>query len=179
MSKQPKLKTVQSLRTWQKVKAGLVTGAFVCPVAPATVLASIKWSEWYAKTSSSLPFGFAMLIVAVILAIIGVFKSEVVFKKADIALLCLAGWFLVIGLSFMFLANLIYEMGQMWLGVGFGLLASSGYVFAEKKFVEPNVAFYQKLIEENCLDSKSKKRAKREEQARKDAEEDAKRQASE
>lgn len=177
MRKKPKLKTIQMYRRWNSGKWALLSGTFACPLVPATIITLINWEEWFNKSSISLPFGFATLLLTVVLAIVGVLKSETVFKKVDIALFCLAGFFMCIGLTCLFLASLFSQMGYMWLYVGAGLLGSGTCVVVEKKVFEPNIKFYKNLIDENCLDTKSKRRAKKEEQARKDAEEDAKRQA--
>lgn len=177
MTKKPKYKTVQMYHRWNAGKWALLSGTFACPILPATIVTLINWEEWFNKSSISLPFGFATLLLTVVLAILGVLKSDVVFKKADIALFCLSGFFMCIGLTCLFLASLFSQMGYMWLYVGSGLLGSGTCVVVEKKVFEPNIELYKKLIAENCLDAKSKRKAKKEEQARKDAEEDAKRQA--
>lgn len=177
MNKKPKLKTVQMYQRWRNGKYALLAGAVASPLLPATIVTIINWEEWFQKSSISLPFGFASLILTVIVAILGMLKSEVIFKKADIALFFLAGLFMCVGLTCLFLASLFTQMGWMWMYVGGGLLASATEVVVERRVIEPNVQFYKALIEENCLDEKSKRRKKKEEQARKDAELDAQRQA--
>lgn len=179
MERKPKPKTIQMRDRWRAGKVALMAGTFVAPVTPATIVTIINWEEWFSKSSISLPFGFASLLVTVILAIVGVLKSDKVFKKADVALFVLAGFFACIGLVNLFLASLFSQIGYMWLYTSSGLLASGACVLTEEKVVEPNLQLYNKLIEENCLDAKSKRRKAKEEQARKDAEEDAQRQATE
>lgn len=173
------LKTVKAYRKWKWGSRALRAGTFICPLTPATVLTAVKWEEWFGKSGLSLPFGFACLIVAVVSAIVGIMNSDTVFKKADIALLCVAGWFMVVGCTCLFLATLLTQMGMMFIYVGCGLVGSGVTVLVDKKVFKPNIDFYAGLISENKLDRKSKRRAQREEQARKDAEEDAKRQATE
>lgn len=179
MSKKPKLKTVSQYRKWKAGKIALMSGTIACPVGTASIVTLVNWEEWFNKSSISLPFGFASLLLTIILAILGVLKSGVVFKKADVALFCLAGFFMCVGCTCLFLASLFSQMGYMWLYVGGSLCGSGLCVLVEKKAVEPNVVFYRGLIDANHLDAKSKRRQKREEQARKDAEEDASRQAVE
>ena len=177
MERKPKPKTVQMRDRWRAGKIALYAGTFVAPITPATIVTIINWEEWFSKSSISLPFGFATLLVTVILAIVGVLNSGKVFKKADIALFVLAGFFACVGLVNLFLASLFAQMGYMWLYTASGLLVSASCLIAEEKVVEPNLKLYNKLIEENCLDAKSKRKKKKEEQAKLDAEEDAKRQA--
>ena len=81
---------------------------------------------------------------------------------------------MLIGITNLFLATLFATLGKMWIFVGTGLLGSGVFYTVEQKVVEPNLKFYNKLIEENCLDVKSKRQKAKEEQAKKDAEEDAK-----
>lgn len=175
--KKPKLKTISMYRRWSFGKYALFTGAFLCPVIPAAVVTGINWDEWFNNSSISLPFGFACLILTVIFAIFGILKSDVIFKKHDIALFVLGGFFACVGFTCLFLANLSAQIGYMWIYVSLGLLGSGVCVVVENKVFEPNIIMYKKLISENCLDVKSKRAKKREEQARRDAELDAQHQA--
>lgn len=179
MAKKPKLKTVQMYHRWNAGKYALFTGTFACPVIPASIVTAVNWDEWFGQASYSLPFGFSCALVAVIVAILGVLGSDTVIKKKDIMLVWIATLLALIGASCLFLANLLLQMGWMWIYTGGGLLGSAICVSVEKNVVEPNVKMYKDLIAKNCLDAKSKRQRKREEQARKDAEEDAMRQAVE
>lgn len=179
MAKKPKLKTIQMRDRWRAGKVGLYAGVVASPLVPSAVVLGINWDEWFNEAGISLPFGFACLILAVVSAIVAILKSDVILKKVDIALYIIGGIFLLIGIADLFMASLFATMGKMWIIAGGGLLGSATFNIVEKKVVEPNLAFYNKLIEENCLDAKSKRKKAKEEQARKDAEEDAKRQAVE
>ena len=115
MEKKKKGKTLTTYHKYKALKVGLDVSTFVLPIVPATVVTAVNWEEWFSKSSASLPFGFACLLLTVIAAIIGVLKSDVVFKKADIALYFIAGLFALIGLTSMFLASLFNESGYLWL----------------------------------------------------------------
>lgn len=177
--KRQKPKTIKARNKYRAIKAGMITGIFASPLVPASVIIGVNWDEWFNKAGASLPMGFACLLLTVATAIVGILKSNVIFKKVDIALYSLAGFFLLIGITNLFLASLFVTMGKMWIFVGCGLIGSGGFYTVNQKVVEPNLKMYNDLIKENCLDAKSKRQAKREEQARKDAEEDAKRVAFE
>lgn len=179
MEKKPKSTTLTTYKKYKALKYGLFAGTFICPVIPATVLTAINWQEWFNKTSVSLPFGFACLLVTVITAIVGVLKSDTVFKKADIALFYLAGIFVLIGLTCMFLASLFSQMGYLWLYTSSGLLGGGVCATVEKKVVEPLIGEYAELISEFALDKKSKRKQERMEKARKEAEAEANYQATE
>lgn len=179
MAKKPKYKTIQEYKKWNGIKWGLYAGMWASPVAPATVITVINWDEWFAKSGVSLPFGFASLLVTTILSIILIWKKDEVVNKAVSCVFYIAVLFVFFGATFLFLASLYQMVGFMFLATAGGLVASATADQFNKSLVKPNVAFYQNLIKENHLDAKSKRQLKREEQARKDAEEDAKRQAVE
>ncbi len=163
---------------WRAGKWALNAGVIASPLVPSAVVLGINWDEWFNKAGISLPFGFACLILTVVSAIVVILNSNTILKKIDIALYIMGGVFLLIGITDLFLASLFTTMGKMWIIAGCGLLGSGTCNIVNKKVIEPNLQFYNKLIEDNCLDAKSKRKKKKEEQARKDAEEDAKRQAT-
>lgn len=157
MAKKQKSKTVSTYKKYKAAKYALFGGVVACPTVPATIVTLINWEEWFNKSSISLPFGFSMLLVTVIVAIVGVLNSDTVFKKADVALYYLAGIFMCIGLTCMFLASLFSQMGYLWLYTASGLLGSGVCSTAEKKVIQPKIDFYRKLIDENGLDRRSRR----------------------
>lgn len=179
MGKKPKSKTVSTYQKWVAGKYGLYAGTFACPTIPATIVTLINWEEWFGKSNISLPFGFACLLVTVIVAVLGVLKSDTVFKKADIALYYLSGMFMCIGLTCLFLASLFSQMGYLWLYTASGLLGSGVCITVEKKVFEPRIAEYKGLIDEFTLDNKARRKKARMERARAEAEAEASRQATE
>ncbi len=172
-----KSKTLTTYKRLKGAKYGLYAGTFACPLIPATIVTAVNWEEWFNKSGMSLPLGFACLMLSVVIAVVGVLKSETVFSKIDVALYCLAGFVACVGLSCMFLASLFTQMGAMWLYTASGILGSGVCITVENRAIEPELKFYKGLIEENCLDYKSKKRKEREERARAEAEAEARRQA--
>lgn len=179
MGNKPQSKTVTSYKKYNAAKYALTAGAFVCPLVPASVVTAINWEEWFAKSSSSLPFGFACLLLTVITAIIGVLKSDVVLKKVDIALYFFGGVLILIGLTCIFLASLFTEMGWLWIYTASGVLGSGVCVTVNNKVIKPIIDDYKGLIDEFALDKKSQRKAQRLERARREAEAEAKQQATE
>ena len=173
--KTPKSKTVSTLRSLKAGKVGLFAGVLALPIAPATIITLINWEEWFIKTDKTLPFGFASLLLTVIVAVVGILKSDTVFKKVDIALYFLAGVLMCVGITCMFLSSLLTQMGYMWLATGSGLLASGVCSTVEKKVIEPNIEFYEVLVNDNQLDKKAKRRqdrfARAQAEAKREAEE--------
>lgn len=179
MANKPKYKTIQEYKKWNRAKWGLYAGMWASPLVPAGTMTIINWDEWFAKSGVSLPFGFASLLVTTILSIVLIWKKDEIVNKAVSCIFYIAVLFVFFGATFLFLASLYQMVGYMFLATAGGLVASGVSDQVNKSLVKPNLEFYQKLIAENHLDAKSKRQLKREEQARKDAEEDAKRQAVE
>jgi hypothetical protein len=179
MEKKPKSKTVSSYKKFKAIEYGLNAGAFICPLAPASIITAINWEEWFAKSSTSLPFGFACLLLTVIVAVVGVLKSDTVLKKADIALYFFGVILCLIGITSLFLASLFTQMGWLWIFTAMGVIGSGTCVTVKEKAVLPIINEYQGLISEFGLDKKSRRMAERSERARKEAEAEANRQATE
>lgn len=180
MKKENKSQTLLKYEKYKRGKYYLYGGTFLCPVIPTVIVTGINWDEWFNKSGSSLPLGFATMLLTVILAIIGILKSGTIFKKTDIALYFLSGLFLCVGITNLFLSSLFSQVGYLWLYTGAGLFGSACCILAEKKLVEPKIEEYKKLVEDNGLDLKSREKAERkklaEEEARKLAEEEASKQ---
>ena len=169
MVKKPKIKTIQMYKKWRNGKYALYAGAVASPLVPATIVTLINWEEWFDTASYSLPYGFASLILTVVIAIVGILNSETIFKKADVALFCLAGLFMCVGLTCLFLASLLSQMGFMWLYVGAGLLASGACVEVENRVFEPKIALYKEVIKENNLTKRTQADVDIKKQAKEDA----------
>lgn len=170
MAEKKKSKTVSSYRKWKTAKVCLFAGAITCPIVPASIVTMINWEEWFQKSSHSLPFGFAFLLLTVVFAVVGIINSGTIFKKADVALFFLGGLFMCIGITSLFLAKLFEQMGFMWLYTGGGIIGSGLCVVSENKFVEPNIELYSGLVDEFILSKKAKRKQARIARARAEAE---------
>lgn len=169
MAKKPKLRTVTLYHRWQAGSLGLKAGAVMAPLVPASIVTAINWDEWFANTSMTLPFGFASLMSATIIGVVSVIFSGEIVKRKDIILLILAGIFACLGIADLFLAKLIYKMGLMMIYTACGLVGSFGLILWDKIGVQPVVAQYKQLVDQNYLVKKSQKKKLREEQARMDS----------
>lgn len=177
MAKKFKSKT---LSTYKKLKHGnraLKVGVIATPLLPASIITGINWNEWFAQSGFSLPLGLGSLLVTTLLAILCLVKSDTVIKKKDTALIFLACLFLCLGVTNLFLASLFTQLGYMFIYTACGLAGSFGEYEVSKRIMDPKIEEYKKLVEENCLDTKSQKRKERKEQALRDREELAKQEA--
>jgi len=169
MAKKQKSKTLSTYKKLKATDVGLKVGTFVLPIVPAVVLTGVKWDEWWGKANVSLPFGFACLLLTVVSAVLGIMKSDTIIKKKDIGLFYLTITFCLIGITCLFLASLFSQIGYMFLYTAAGLLASATGNIVDEKVIKPKRDFYKKLVEDNALDPKSRKKLEKQRRAEEEA----------
>jgi hypothetical protein len=80
-TKKIKSKTVQKRNALRATNVAMIGAKFVMPVVPATVMTIINWDEWFDKTNGGLPAGFITLLIATIIAVVGIMKRDDLAKK--------------------------------------------------------------------------------------------------
>lgn len=168
-----KSKTVKKYRLWKTAKYGLYAAKYAAPFIPATALTIINWDEWFNKSGVSLPLGFASLLATTLLALIGIMKRDEIVKKNVSVIFYLAIVFVCFGATCLFLANLMAQVGYLFMLTAAGLAASATSDQIGKTVVEERIAEYRELIDTNCLDNRAKRRQERKERARLEAEQEA------
>jgi len=162
--------TLQTRNKYRLWKVGLYGGTILAPTIPASIHTGVMWGEWTKVTGGiSLPFGFVCLLITVGASIIAILNSDTILKKKDIALLSIGLIFIMVGLTNMFLAKLFEMLGWLWIEAGGGLLASFTSYKVEQKKIEPQLVYYNGLVEEYGLDKKSAKKIKAKQQAEEEA----------
>ena len=180
MAKKEVSPTVKAYKKWKVAAVGLTIGTFASPLLPATLMTAINWDEWFAKSGVSLPFGFSALVVSTVLSIVGIWKKDSLVNKTVSAVFYLSIVFMFFGVAFLFLANLMSQVGYMFLATAGGLAVGASADQVNRSLARPMVKEYRKLIDRNALDPNAKKKAERKKQAREDAEnEEKERQATE
>lgn len=169
--------TLQKLNAYKGARVGLYAGVFACPTVPAIVTTAINWNEWFGTAKQSLPLGFVTMLLTLVASVFAIIKSDTVLKKGTVSLFLIGLLFAMIGLSSMFLASLLQDVGILWLEAGAGIIGSATCYLIEKKAVEPQITFYQELVNTNGLDKKSLEKIKAKEKAKREAEERAKKEA--
>lgn len=167
-SKQPKT-TLQKLKYWKRWQLGLTISEFAMPFIPFGIVLGINWSDWVGGSPSegwSVGMGFGMLIVAVIAAIIGIWKKDEMVKSQFSGIFYVAIVLAIVGFSLKLLASVFSSFGDMLLYVCISVAGSGVVAQVNKSKVTKEVARYQKLVSENGLDKKSAKELDDEEQAR-------------
>jgi FtsH-binding integral membrane protein len=169
--------TLQTLNGYKAAKVGLYAGVFACPTVPAAITTAVNWNEWFGTAKESLPIGFITMLLTLVASIFAIIKSDTVLKKGTVAIFLIGILFAMIGLSSMFLANLLRDFGLLWLEAGAGIVGGGICYLVEKKGIEPQLTYYQGLVNQNGLDKKSLERLRAKEKARREAEERARREA--
>lgn len=168
-----KSKTVSTYHKWQATKVGLYVGKYLAPCVPATVITAVNWDEWFVKSGASLPFGFATLLISVIVTILAITKGDDLVSKNVSKIYYIAGVMAVWSISFMFLANILQQMGQMLLWTIAGIVTAGTCDQVNMSLVNSRINEYKTLIEENCLNSSARKRAERKARAEAEAKAEA------
>ena len=174
MAKKAKSPTLVRYKRWKLASFGLKAGAYAAPLLPATIMTIVNWDEWFAQAGVSLPLGFVSLLISTLLSIIGMWKKDDLLNKKVSAVFYLAILFCCFGATFLFLAKLFSQVGFMFLATAGGLAVGGTADQLNKSLVNVRVEEYAKLIEDNVLDDKAKKKAQRKEQAKLDAEKEEK-----
>ncbi len=169
--------TLQTLNGYKAAKVGLYAGVFACPTVPAAITTAVKWNEWFGTAHESLPLGFITMLLTVVASVFAILKSDTILKKGTISIFLIGILFAMIGLSSMFLASLLQDVGILWLEAGGGIVGSGICYLVEKKAIEPQLTLYQGLVNQNGLDKKSLERIKAREKAKREAEERARKEA--
>lgn len=159
--------TLQEYNKWKKIHYSFKYGKYLAPLIPATVITGINWNEWFNQQGLSLPFGFATLLIAILGSIFAYSKSENESNNNNVSPFFYIGAILaMLGISFALLANILSQMGLMFLFTVMGIFGGGGLDQFDRTLVVNNLAEYKGLVETNQLDKKSQKRAYREEKAR-------------
>ncbi len=164
--------TLQTLKSFKRGRVALEATKYVLPLVPAAAITGVNWEEWFGKAGHSLPWGFTFLIISVVTATLGLLKKDEIIGKKISPLIYLAFLFAMLGLSFKFLANVMNQMGDIFLFTAAAIMGSFTADQVDKSYVDGNIALYSRLVEENDLDPKLK--ARKEKAAREKAEQEAK-----
>lgn len=170
MAKKQKSPTISAYKKWKLTGSAFWLGKYLLPITPATVITAINWNDWFVDAGASLPMGFASLLISVLVTIISIAKKDDLVEKNVSSLFFIAGIMAVWAISFMFLANILQQMGQMLLFTVAGIVGGGITDQLDMKLAKPRIAEYKKLIEENGLDKRSQKKIVREQKAKEEAE---------
>lgn len=166
--------TLQKYKTWRNATYALAGSEFAMPLIPFGIILGINWSDWVGNSQAegwSIGLGFGMLIVATIMAMIGIWKKNDLINSKVSAIFYVAIVFAVVGFGLKLLASMINQLGDMFLYVALGVVGSGVVDQVNKAAVKPRMEFYSKLVKENGLSKASAKEIDDVAQAKKEGEE--------
>lgn len=162
--------TLGYYRRWKAAKVGLYAGKYALPLVPATVITAVNWDAWFVHTGWSLPLGFASLLISIIATIVAISKKDELVKEKVSGLFFIAAIMAIWAISFMFLANILQQMGQMLLWTVAGICAGGAADQVNMTLVDSRITEYKGYIEENTLSKSSQRRKARQEKAAREKE---------
>lgn len=172
--KKAKSKTLSTYRGLQAADISIGVGKYAMATIPAIVMTAVNWDEWFSNAGTSLPAGFSMLILSTVMSIIGISKRDEIMKKNVSGLFYIGLVFFCFGISFKFLSNICDQMGDMFLYTALGIFGGAVADQVDKTTVKPMKEEYAKLVEDNALDPRTKKKNERKALAKAEAEAEAK-----
>ncbi len=167
--------TLQKYKTWRNASYGLAASEFAMPLIPFGVVLGLNWSDWVGNSQSegwSIGVGFGMLIVATIMAMIGIWKKNDLISSKVSAVFYVAVVFAVVGFGLKLMASMINQLGDMFLYVALGIVGSGAVDQVNKVAIKPRMDFYSKLVKENGLTKTSAREMDDVAQAKKEGEEE-------
>lgn len=167
--------TLQKYKTWRTTSYALAGSEFAMPLIPFGVVLGLNWGDWVGNSQSegwSIGVGFGMLIVATIMAMIGIWKKNDLINSKVSAIFYVAVVFAVVGFGLKLMASMINQLGDMFLYVALGIVGSGSIDQVNKLAIKPRMEFYSKLVKENGLTKVSAREMDDVVQAKKEGEEE-------
>lgn len=162
-------KTEKKYSAWKITHGTLKYGSYPLSAVPLAAYSGVNWNDWLKQTNSySLGWGFATAILGILVIVFGLTTFDEIISKKISRLFTFGAGLLIIGVSFVVLAELYRVLGFMLLCVGGGLAGGGISVTVDKAAIQPVVARYQKVLKGTTLDKEKKKEDKIIEQAKKD-----------
>ena len=172
MEKKVKAKDLPTVAKKKRLKAthnALKVGAYSCGLVPATVITAVNANEWFVTNEKvSVSFGFVSLILAVVTTLVSAINKDNAIAKKFGALLTVGLNALIWGVALMLLSSLLEELASMFLFTAIGILTGGIIDTYDTKVVQPELAFYTQLCEENSLSKTSNSHEEAKRQAEKD-----------
>jgi hypothetical protein len=168
-------KRTRTEKEYLKLKAGSValnSGVFLCPIIPGTIITCINAEKWFAAKPYSIGLGFATLLLTMVMAILMVVKKSDTFKNVS-KLWGSAILMVMLGVSFMFLAEVAGNLGMMFLATAGGIAGSGICNEVDKLVLKPKLEHKKLVIEGAGLNRKENAKKLKLEQDIKRAKEEA------
>jgi hypothetical protein len=149
-------KTQKLHRNWKTASIVSKIGVYTCPFIPASIITAINAEEWFSENPWSIGIGFASLLISVLSSILAVASKDKLLKNKISVLYGLAGLFACFGISFMFLASISQNFGQMFLFTSFGLVGSATCNQLDEKLFSLKEKWYKEILNKAGIDKQDK-----------------------
>lgn len=161
-----KTKTEKRYSAWKWTHRGMKYGSYPLSAVPLAVYSGINWDAWLKQTNSySLGWGFGTAVLGVLVMVFGLTTFDEIISKKMSRLVTFGVGVLIIGASFLLLAELYRVLGYMLLCVGGGLAGGGVVTTIDKAAILPVVNRYQETLKGTKLDKEGTKRKKIRDQA--------------
>ena len=160
-TKKIKSKTIQQRNALKVTNVVMYGAKYAMPFVPATVMTIINWDEWFAKTNGGLPAGFIALIVATVVSILGILKRDKLAEKHISTVIPFALALFVVAAAFLWLSNVMYQAGMMFLYTACAVAASAIDDQVQQSLVKPALIEIEEDIKDAGMSKKENKRQER------------------
>lgn len=166
--------TLQEYKKYKKLDTTLRVSKYVLPTIPVIVVGGVNWQEWFVKQGTSLPFGLATMLIAVLSALFAYSKSKNEKEQKVSPFFYIGAILAMFGISFLLLSNILREMGLMFMFAVLGIIGGGVMDQVDTDFVKERKNEYKELVDTNELDSRVRKKNEAKQQRKLKAEQERK-----
>lgn len=166
--------TLQEYKKYKKLDTTLRVSKYVLPTIPVIVVGGVNWQEWFVKQGTSLPFGLATMLIAILSSLFAYSKSKNEKEQKVSPFFYIGAILAMFGISFLLLSNILREMGLMFMFAVLGIIGGGLIDQIDTDIVKERKNEYKELVDTNQLDNKTRKKALAKEERRKKAEQERK-----
>ena len=166
--------TLQEYKKYKKLDTTLRVSKYVLPTIPVIVVGGVNWQEWFVKQGTSLPFGLATMLIAILSSLFAYSKSKNEKEQKVSPFFYIGAILAMFGISFLLLSNILREMGLMFMFAVLGIIGGGVMDQVDTDFVKERKNEYKELVDTNELDSRIRKKNEAKEQRKLKAEQERK-----
>ena len=174
MEKKPKrTKTQNRLAAWKFLDDFMEVSKYVVAELPALIMVLVKHQDWFpTKTQTvSVSMGLSMFCLTIFISVIAIAKKEEILKKVNLFIVA-AFYLIMIGITCLFLANILTDFGWLCVYTGAGMCIAVVEDVVDKVKVKERVNYWNGILSAAGLNIKeNKQNAKKEADIRKAKEE--------
>ena len=128
--------TLQEYKKYKKLDTTLRVSKYVLPTIPVIVVGGVNWQEWFCKQGTSLPFGLATMLIAILSSLFAYSKSKNEKEQKVSPFFYIGAILAMFGISFLLLSNILREMGLMFMFAVLGIIGGGVMDQVDTDFVK-------------------------------------------